>query len=75
MLSLKKKISFLQILNIVEKIVIDHRPIKTYNLNQITTIYQQAEKLTLNLLYLNIYYYFHDNNCFSINYKFFNICT
>ena len=49
MLSLKKKISFLQILNIVEKIVIDHRPIKTYNLNQITTIYQQAEKLTLNL--------------------------
>ena len=46
---LEKKISFLQILNIVEKIVIDHRPIKTYNLNQITTIYQQAEKLTLNL--------------------------
>jgi len=46
---LEKKISFLQILNIVEKIVIDHRPIKTYNLNQITTIYQQAEELTLNL--------------------------
>ena len=46
---LEKKISFLQILNIVEKVVMDHRPIKSYNLNQITAIYQQAEKLTLNL--------------------------
>ena len=46
---LEKKISFLQILNIVEKVVMDHRPIKSYNLNRISTIYQQAEKLTLNL--------------------------
>lgn len=46
---LEKKISFLQILNIVEKVVMDHRPVKSYNLNQITAIYQQAEKLTLNL--------------------------
>ena len=46
---LEKKISFLQILNIVEKVVMDHRPIKSYDLNRISAIYKQTEKLTLNL--------------------------
>ena len=46
---LEKRISFLQILNIVEKVVMDHRPIKSYDLNRISAIYKQTEKLTLNL--------------------------
>ena len=35
--------------DIVEKVVMDHRPIKSYDLNRISAIYKQTEKLTLNL--------------------------
>ena len=46
---LEQKISFLDILNIVEKVVIKHKPKKKYTLSQIIKIYKETEKLTLNL--------------------------
>ena len=46
---LNKEISFLQILEIVEKVLKKHKPVKIKKLQEIRKIYKNTEKLTLNI--------------------------